>query len=219
MNKREMQSLIDEMQDDLRRMNRALNQAHLDLSTDGPSSFAEITPSISEQSIDAIKRAQSEWASVVKEPQQRIDTYIRSAQGLSWSWEEPYTRNGQFAWCGAFAAFAYTAARLQIRKKIFPSCYRLYNAWANTSRHISADQVRPGDIVVVYTSKRATWGDHITLCVDASSYSTDGYITTIEGNANGKLGDGSKGEGVITRQRPAEQIAHVYRLLSEDFDE
>ena len=61
-------------------------------------------------------------------------------------------------------------------------------------------------------------GDHITLCVDASTIA-EGYIKTIEGNAHGTLGDGAKGEGVITRERTIDEIAHVYRLLAGDFDE
>ena len=42
---------------------------------------------------------------------------------------------------------------------------------------------------------------------------------TIEGNAHGELGNGEQGEGVITRQRTLNEFAHVYRLLSSDFDE
>jgi hypothetical protein len=61
-------------------------------------------------------------------------------------------------------------------------------------------------------------GDHITLCIDASTVG-EGYITTIEGNAHGELGNGEQGEGVITRQRTLNEFAHVYRLLSGDFDE
>ena len=75
-----------------------------------------------------------------------------------------------------------------------------------------------GDIVVIYTSKRSTQGDHITLCIDASTID-QGYITTIEGNAHGELGDGEYGEGVIKRRREIKEIAHVYRLLGVDFDE
>ena len=61
-------------------------------------------------------------------------------------------------------------------------------------------------------------GDHITLCVDSSTID-QGYITTIEGNAHGELGDGTNGEGVIKRQRTINEFAHVYRLLADDFDE
>jgi hypothetical protein len=217
--KAQLQAKVDLLETDLRRMNRALGQASIDLSIDEVNDFAEVTPHISEHALEAIKRAQAEWALNVREPEERIDTYIRSSAGLHWSWEEPYVKNGQFAWCGAFASFCYTKVRPLIRKKIFPSCYRLHTNWAKTSRYIHPDNLRAGDIVVVYSGKRAVQGDHITLCVDASEYLSTGSITTIEGNAHGTLGDGSRGEGVITRERARSEIAHVYRLLGEDFDE
>jgi hypothetical protein len=94
----------------------------------------------------------------------------------------------------------------------------MYKAWSQSSRRIEPAKVSPGDIVIVFTSKRSIQGDHITLCVDASTID-QGYITTIEGNAHGELGDGEYGEGVITRQRTLDEFAHVYRLLGDDFDE
>lgn len=94
----------------------------------------------------------------------------------------------------------------------------MYSNWSKTSRKITADEMNAGDIVVVYTSKRSAQGDHITLCIDASTID-QGYITTIEGNAHGELGDGEYGEGVIKRRREIKEIAHVYRLLGVDFDE
>jgi len=94
----------------------------------------------------------------------------------------------------------------------------MYKAWSNTSRRIDPMKVQPGDIVVIYTSKRSVQGDHITLCVDTSNIN-EGYINTIEGNAKGTLGDETYGEGVIKQQRTLDKIAHVYRLLGEDFNE
>ena len=44
-------------------------------------------------------------------------------------------------------------------------------------------------------------------------------IETIEGNAWGELGDGNYGQGVITRTRNLDGVAHVYRFLGSDFDE
>lgn len=217
--KAQLQARVEKLEIEMRRMNRALNQAQLDLNVDEVCDFAEITPHISEQALEAVQRAHAEWDLNVHEPDARIDTYIRSNAGLDWSWEKPYKKNGQFSWCGAFAAFCYTKVRLQIRKKIFPSCYRLHTNWAKTSRYIHPEKVQVGDIVVVYTSKRAVQGDHITLCTNISEFADTGMITTIEGNAHGTLGDGTNGEGVITRQRSLSQIAHVYRLLGEDFDE
>lgn len=216
--KAELEIRINALENDVRRMNRALGQAHLDLDATVSIGFNHTVPAISEHAREAIKRAQSEWSAVVIDPCQRIDTYIRSTQGLGWGWEEPYTRNGQFAWCGAAVAFFYTELKSQIKKKILPSCYRLYTNWAQTSRRIDPAKLQAGDIVVIYTSKRSVQGDHITLCVDASTL-LDGYIKTIEGNAHGTLGDSSYGEGVITRERTLDEIAHVYRPLAGDFNE
>ena len=217
--KAQLQAQVDQLKTDLRRMNRALGQARIDLSIDEVWNYAEITPHISEHAHEAVKRAHAEWGLNVHEPDARIDTYIRSSAGLNWTWEEPYRKNGQFSWCGAFAAFCYTRARLQIKKKIFPSCYRLHTNWAKTSRYIHPDNLQVGDIVVVYTSKRAVQGDHITLCTDISEWAEYGLMTTIEGNAHGMLGDETQGEGVITRKRSLSEVAHIYRLLGEDFDE
>ena len=59
----------------------------------------------------------------------------------------PYERNGDFAWCGAFAAYCWSSLKLDIRKRTFPSTYRLWRDWQ--SRRIPTAGMRPGDIVVV----------------------------------------------------------------------
>lgn len=216
--KAELESRIETLEHELRRVNRALGQAHLDLDVTQIEIKDHVTPHRTDHAAEAIERAEAEWARIVKDPDQRIDAYIKSAAGLGWKWEKAYLQNGQFAWCGAFLAFCYTKVNANIRKKIFPSCYRLYNNWGQTSRKISTDKIRAGDIVIVWTHKNSVQGDHITLCVDSSSLDK-GYISTIEGNAHGTLGNGKHGEGVIKRERARNEIAHVYRLLASDFDE
>ena len=215
--KAELEEQIEGLKHDVRRMDRALNQAAIDLEALPPRMLHHPTPHIDPRSAEAIARGLSEWERNVVDPDVRINTYIRTSQGIGWGWEKQYTTNGQFAWCGAFAAFCWTAVKINIRKKIFPSCYRLYTTWYNTSRRIESDRMAPGDIVVVYTSKRSKQGDHITICVDAPD--CDGTFKTVEGNAHGTLGDGSYGEGVIRRERNIDEVAHVYRLLGGDFDE
>lgn len=216
--KAQLESRIEELEDNLRRTTRALSQVELDvraLPLVDDHDFK--TPHRNENVIDALKRAEGEFERVVRDPSDRINTYIQSKEGIGWSWIDDYKSNGDFAWCGAFAAFAYTRVKMDIRYKIFPSCYRMFQNWAKTSRKIKIDDIQAGDIVVVFTSKRSIQGDHITLC-----HSTDlknGYIETIEGNAKGTLGDGEYGEGVIKRRRSFEEIAHIYRLLGVDFDE
>ena len=99
----------------------------------------------------------------------------------------------------------------QFAKKLSLAVIDSIRIGAKTSRSIEHGKVAPGDIVVVYSSKRALQGDHITLCIDNSTVN-EGYITTIEGNAHGTLGDGEYGEGVIKRQRKFSEFAHVYQI-------
>ena len=218
--KADLENTIDDMSHKIRRLERTLNQARLEIADLPTTAYLppQLAPHIDPKAHQAITRAEEELERVVIDPSARINTYIKSKEGIGWSWEADYERNGQFAWCGAFAAYCYTSVSFPIRHKIFPSCYRMYKAWAQSSRRVEPAKVSPGDIVIVYTSKRSLQGDHITLCVDASTID-QGYITTIEGNAHGELGNGERGEGVITRQRTLDEFAHVYRLLGEDFDE
>ena len=103
--KAQLQAKVDLLETDLRRVNRALGQASIDLSIDEVSDFAEVTPHMSEHAFEAIKRAQAEWALNVREPEERIDTYIRSSAGLHWSWEEPYVKMGSLHGVGRLLVF------------------------------------------------------------------------------------------------------------------
>lgn len=217
---------IASLEEELRRANRAIGQMRLDMKA------ALETPMVIErrvypspQGLKAIERAEAEWEANVTEPEykgawQRINTYIKSREALGWTWQEDYTKNGQFAWCGAFVAFAYgDQLTFPIRQKILPSCLRLWNAWGKTARCRDGEAPQPGDIVVIFNNindKSDVQGNHITLCVEAPN--DLGLFSTIEGNARG---EGPKGriEGVIKRQRDVNSIAHIYRLLPEDFEE
>jgi len=220
--KNELIEKIKEQEDGLRRLRRTVSMAQLDLQ---PASFLSspvFETKVSEHSREVIQRACSEWDKNVTEPEyggdwQRINTYIKGVDGIGWTWEKDYTKNGQFAWCGAFAAFCFTRIKFNIRQKIFPSCYRLWNAWGGTSRKVS--ELNHGDIVVVYTSldRSPSYGNHITICMGFPDI--DGYFETIEGNAKGQVQSGDFEEGVIRRQRNVKDIAHIYRPASEDYDE
>lgn len=207
---------------EIRRYQRALAQANIDLSAPEADTRPDRAVYACPQSEQAMKRAEAEWQRNVTEPSyggdwQRIDTYIRSSQGLGWSWESSYERNGQFSWCGAFAAYAYGESVLpSIRKKIFPSCYRMWANWGSTSRCRDGEQPLPGDIVTVCTSDEQTpvQGNHIVLVV--SSPDEHGDFHTLEGNAHGEGPEG-RIEGVIKRTRNMSTVAHIYRLLSEDY--
>ena len=210
-------------QHEIRRYKRALAQAQIDLSAPEADTRPDRAVYACPQSEEAMKRAEAEWQRNVTEPEyggewQRIDAYIRSSQGLNWSWESPYTRNGQFSWCGAFAAFCYGESVLpSIRKKIFASCYRMWSNWGSTSRCRDGEQPLPGDIVTVFTNDEQTpvQGNHIVLVVNSPD--EHGDFHTIEGNAHGEGPDG-RIEGVIKRTRNISAVAHIYRLLSEDYD-
>lgn len=167
----------------------------------------------------ALRWAVREWAQVVREPTPakangaaRIDSYIRSPMGLAWpsaaladsTDSRAYTRNGQFEWCGAFVARAWGEAGCdeQVRRKRLASTSRLRSTSASMGRpllRVALDALEPGDILVV-TDGRASKpaGTHITLVQSVA----DGLAYTIEGNARGKLGDATVGEGVIMRTRP-----------------
>ncbi len=200
--------------------------------------------------------ALAEWQRGVREPPglgwDRIDAYIRSAQGLAWNtadiatWKPgvPYTKNGMFAWCGAFAAWCWGGAGLgaTIRRKLMPSTVRLFGGygglpgWHGGPRSVPLLDARAGDIGVV-TKGGSTAGHHIVLIerLDAAA----GLVHTLEGNASGLGPDGATYEGVVRRTRTLPTSAggvgvnlkhlcpvsglpqkytllHVYRPLPED---
>jgi hypothetical protein len=181
--------------------------------------------------------ANEEWAMHVEEPPntnwQRIDQYIQGPQGLGWSWiakswewvKGIYSKNRQFEWCGAFAAFCYGAAGLSAhnRRKHLAGCTRLYR-WSGgrrgNDRRIKPRDITFGDIVVVGKKKGSVKGSHITIC---SGVGRRG-IKTIEGNAYGRLPDGEYGEGVIKRSRPFRSgsgrkvVLYGVRPLVEDYE-
>lgn len=82
----------------------------------------------------ALETAHEEWIKNVVDSSRspkslgRIDTYIRSrTEGLGWTWEDKYKRDGQFAWCGAFACFCWRVAGLHqdVARFVMSSTYRI----------------------------------------------------------------------------------------------
>lgn len=156
-----------------------------------------------------LARATAEWRLEVREPPgrgwQRIDEYIRGPEGLGWpsaalsgsNDSKSYTRNLQFQWCGAFAAFCHSEVDADLRKHHFASVYRLDQWSRGNARRIAPSDLIPGDIVIVGPK---TAGAHVTICLAIPSRLTT--IETIEGNATGAGPGGEKFEGVIHRQRP-----------------
>lgn len=164
----------------------------------------------------AVARALEAWAEVIKEPRGEVSSgpilerFIRGPEGLRWGWIETY-KNRSFEWCGAFAAWAWAESLSPaVRRSSWASTYRL-RTWAqDTTRELELSEARPGDVLII--GERKSWGDHIAILERVEG----GTYHTIEGNAHGTLGNGARGEGVVKRQRKAEEITHVYRPLEED---
>jgi hypothetical protein len=93
----------------------------------------------------------------------------------------------------------------------------MFANWGSTSRCRDGEQPLPGDIVTVYTSdeRSPAQGNHIVLVL--SPPDEHGDFHTLEGNAHG-MGPNGRIEGVIGRTRNMSTVAHIYRLLSEDYD-
>lgn len=224
--KRELEEQLDILHDENRRYRRAMNQLCIDIDV-----FVDVDVNI-ERNVNpnthirnVLVNAENEWKRNVTEPglggdSDRITYYIKSTNCLSWTWEEDYVKNGQFAWCGAFAAACYgVAVRSNIRSKIFPSCWRLFDNWSKTSRRQDPSKIMPGDIVVVFTSaeKKPHYGNHITIARTSPDH--EGNFNTIEGNASGLGPDQNWREGVSKRTRNVSDVAYVYRLIDEDYDQ
>lgn len=173
----------------------------------------------------ALAVAQGEWKLDVEEPDghnwERIDGYVRGKFGLKWTSADkdnlsspiPYTRNGQFYWCGAFAAWGHGCAGLdpRVRKYLLASTLRI-NAACNGKSHsknmqtaiklypvrrLSWKQLLPGDIAC-FGEEGSKEGDHVVLIEKIEGDTAH----TIEGNAHGTGPDGEYREGVIKHQRP-----------------
>lgn len=189
--------------------------------------------SVIARQLEVVETARKEWKTPVLEPPganwERIGSlYIRGDLGLDWSWVK-YERNGDLAWCGAFAAYCYGTAGLrhEIRYRHMASCSRLC-AWSkDNERRIDwrgTGDIRAGDIVIVGKPSYKRTGQHITICERFDPAA--GLVYTIEGNAHGRLPSGAWKEGVITRERPLPgdalsddvmRVMHVIRPLPEDF--
>lgn len=158
-----------------------------------------------------------------------ITEMIRSDLGLGWSWEGRYVGDGDFEWCGAFAARCWSVGgvKLSERKTYFASTYRL-RAWASYSQanevvknprpssgpirlivglDENSDSVklpdgsspRAGDILLVGGVNTGP-GKHVTL---VESFDAPRRVfNTIEGNARGRGPDGRTRQGVVRASRP-----------------
>ena len=235
----------EKYKEQLRRMERALRLAELDTGVSVESDTVEDAQidrvgAILEFSVDL-------WDDNVIEPAKSgdpansagdIDTFIRLPLCANWHWLEPYTHNGQTAWCGFAQSYAFRAAGLKahIVEKVLPSCYRLKKFARENNRFVDVADMKPGDIVLVDSTGDGK-ANHITLCwgavnevwpdefydaireIDACEYTeTQSTYVTLEGNAKGLLPDGRIVEGYVARTRPLEQVTHVIRFQEADYE-
>lgn len=185
----------------------------------------------------AIERATALWQTDIYDPKRDdfsidaahckdvIGSMIRGENALGWSWEGLYSGDGDFQWCGAFAAYCWgSAVKQPLRQTYFSSTYRLdryasyrsvqgetnvgkgrvYACLDENSKPEDVPDARAGDILVIGPSRDsahdATWhdyGNHICLVEDFDGRS----FRTIEGNGNGTGPTGARQQGVVRGRR------------------
>ncbi len=178
---------------------------------------------------EAIEIALRYWREDIYDPHSRdrtsdatrckavIDLMIRV--GLGWTWEDLYSGDGAFEWCGAFAAKCWSTVKPEIRKRYFASTYRLdrYAQYLQVSDEVMTGRAgrlygvldenskrdalpfepRPGDILIIGYKG---YGQHI--CLVESYDAAAGMFHTIEGNGNGTGPNGEHQQGVVRGLRP-----------------
>lgn len=78
---------------------------------------------------------------------------------------------------------------------------------------VGVDEIRPGDIITVETSRGLPYGDHFAVVEEPCD-----VIVTVECNGYGQLGDGEDGRGVVRRTRDYGDVRRVYRLDERHFE-
>lgn len=166
---------------------------------------------------------------------QFIDDIIRTPDGLGWAacsiFTKAYRWDGDFEWCGAFAAYCWRSSiPLAIRKRYFPSTYRLdrygqhRRAFAESVPSVpdemrrkyvaldgDADDVdhfapRAGDILIV---NGKGYGQHITI-VERWDPEAMTFVT-VEGNATGHGPGGVRFQGVVRQTRALKDCRRLIR--------
>ncbi len=174
---------------------------------------------------------------------EQIDAMIRGDQGLGWNWAQPYVRDGNFEWCGAFVSKCWAAGGLPLkphRYTFFSSTYRL-DLWA---RYRSFNGIACGtkpasgarmmiELDAESRPERCRFPDgslpragDIVLVGDGTPPQGDhitlcasydpktGVFSTIEGNAIGGTGpDGRRRQGVIKAERKVGGVGYCARRV------
>ena len=159
---------------------------------------------VAERADLVVELALQEHRRVVRDVDGSPDVLRYYHEGLRWGWQRSY-RNRHDQWCGAFAAYCWGRGGLlpDIRLYDLASTGRL-RRWAyDTPRWHRPQDTRPGDILLLGGEDGPS---HIGLAVTGCVL---GRISTVEGNSVGTLGDGTRGEGVVTHDRT---ISGPYRV-------
>lgn len=211
----------------------------------------------------ALSTALATWGQRIVDPPRRtwqdpayvasrlaIDGTIRGPLGLGWSrcsaLRKEYQRDGDFEWCGAFAAFAWRHAGLDpaLAEVYFSSTYRLdkYGRRAvafgsprelllrrrlpgdgrvchvfrpeTTTEDVEVMNPQPGDILLVDTVGGWAYGHHVTI-VERWDPELASF-RTVEGNATGRLPDGTIAQGVVRQLRPLSVARRLIRPAPGD---
>ena len=99
MTKKELLAQLEEQNEINRRLQRAVNQMSLDTPEVTISSARSLIRAYpTDHSRQAIKRALAQWGLDVTEPEaggdfNPINAYIKSMDGIGWTWEDDYVRN------------------------------------------------------------------------------------------------------------------------------
>lgn len=187
------------------------------------------------------------WSEVIvdRDGSPEIERMFRS---IRWDFHivNGYRDKAKWAWCGVFAANCMlkigehleenqcvpVLVDLDILHIVMPSTKRLaskkkWEAATDIEPQIFRDYDRlgvrrgliPGAICTIATRKYGNYRDDVgghVVIVD--EYDGGDTFTTIEGNANGRFGNGSHGEGVIRRVRNVADVRRVYLLQPEHLE-
>ncbi len=156
-----------------------------------------------------------------------IDAFIRGTGGLGWTWEDRYAGDGDFEWCGAFAAWCWAKGGLAagVRYNFLSSTYRLdrYARYKQANERVPNPKPATGPYRMIIdlhehsvrdvrfsdgTAPRAGdilmiglsgYGQHICLVDHYDAMS--GVFHTIEGNGTGIGPRGNRMQGIVRGER------------------
>jgi len=194
-----------------------------------------------------VRAARREWRNDVRDfdsGQEATPELIqRYFEETGWSWFLEKHSDGTYTeqwkdhpwqkWCGLFIAFCGlrvgdyvgeqgTCVDVQLRddvaREVLPSTKRLADPkrWVDGFPDFNRPgkmKLKAGDIITVGDGRE---GSHICL-VRKDRQPQNTLVKTFEGNAEGRLGSGKQGEGVIKRERWFDNIKQTYRLQLDHF--